>query len=843
MTGKSPKVKPVSVPTKTPDFSVEGTHRSPSASSLTPPLPRPHRVEPLHPSFAPDSVVVTPAIRVSASPISSAIDEFAMHTAKSSLADYWIPLPKNLGEADARGIRVVKQRQYVAVADDHMVQVVLDVESGLFRATLASELDPSGPLLKPDSEGRFWIPLDKSDLRNRSVNLHSMRRRTAELFFRMGHSVDDFPQVTINRILAVSGMGEKLASDSPIYSRPLALLKDTLRRFSLDRKVGLFITQMQHSDPLVRAQADPQLQALLPKREGNLVERWAQRDRALLFQKHERAFELDCDENTRQMRRIFPHLPKTTAQALWRDASAAERLHMHTRLGMPRQMAEEALLALRDVRLAKACEGIYLDSVSSPDSDRLALQMIGRLAGWPRKVRIEICQGVADGDVLGAIGDARSPIRHVLIRQDDGYVIQSSDAQLPQGNKDLYSTLWFLLLPGHRQSLGVTEGGGAALQQLIRTQPLPSRQTVGELLGLAPLPVTVDPATAPIRQAGRLRGGGDSQPEAKKSVEERVRDLYPQIPDEEVTKVINERLKSDPAGVLLRLEKEFATLRDELATWTAEGPLPHAQASEPEGAPAPAERRQAREQFSAKLQDIWQRKSVSKWGEGEHHFSHYVDFSGELPRLSSRFEYVTELILTAYGPGARLGAFLDSFPNIQSLGIVGIKVEEFPSGIFQMRQLNELTLDGCSLKLSEVTVEGLSRIETLTRLNLANNPLTVAPHVGYMAGLTGLMLNNANLSSVPSGIDKLRKLGVVALHDNNIHDAGYELFEIPDTQDLFVGLLNNPLNDASRQRISQYLESSSMDRKVEIQTEDVVSESDSDSESSESGISTGSDSD
>lgn len=160
-----------------------------------------------------------------------------------------------------------------------------------------------------------------------------------------------------------------------------------------------------------------------------------------------------------------------------------------------------------------------------------------------------------------------------------------------------------------------------------------------------------------------------------------------------------------------------------------------------------------------------------------------------------------------------------------------------------MRQLSELTLDGCSLKLSEVTAEGLSRIETLTRLNLANNPLTIAPHVGYMSGLTGLMLSNANLSSIPSGMDSLRKLGVVALHDNNISDVGYELFEIPDTQDLFVGLANNPLSDAARQRINEYLENSSMDRKVEIQMDELASDSDSDSESLESGFSTGSDSD
>lgn len=843
MTGKPPRVKPVPAPTKPTDVNVDGSRRLPFASPAMLHQSTPHRLEPLQPSYQPDSIAGVPAIKVSATPRSSAIDEFAVHAAKSSLADYWIPTPKGLGEADAQGIRLLKQRRYVAVDDEHIVQVVPDAESGLFRATQARELHSSGPLLQPDSEGRFWRVLENTDLRNRSEILYSMHRRKAELFLRMGHSIDDFPSVTIKRILAVSGISEMLARDSHIHARPLALLKDTLRRFRLDHQIQLFITHMQHADPLVRAQADPQLRDLLPASEGDPIGRGVERDRALLFQERERAFEVDCDEITLQMRRIFPLLPKTMAQALWRDASAADRLHMHNQPGMPQHLTEEALLALRDVRLARACEGIYLDSVSSPDSDRLALQMIGRLAGWPQKVRIEVRQGVADGDVLGAIGHARSPIRHVLIRQNDGYVIHGSDAPSPQESKDLYSTIWFLLLPDHRQVLGVTEGGGAALQQLVRIQPLPSYQAVSELLKLAALPFSADSVGAQYRQAGQLRGGGDSHPVSTKSVVDRVRDLYPLLSDEEVTRVISERLKSDPSGVLSRLETEFATLRNELAIWSADGALSHAQMSKPADAPTLAAQRQAREQFSAKLQDIWQRKSVSKWGEGDYHFSHYVDFSGELPRLSTRFEYVTELMLTANEPGARIGAFLDSFPNIQCLGVVGIKMEELPSGIFQMRELSELALDRCSLKLSEVTAEGLSRIETLTRLNLANNPLSIAPHVGYMAGLTGLMLSNAHLSSVPSGIDSLRKLGVVALHDNNISDVGYELFEIPDTQDLFVGLLNNPLSDASRQRISQYLENSSMDRKVEIQTEEMVFDSDSDSESSESGFSTGSDSD
>jgi hypothetical protein len=111
-----------------------------------------------------------------------------------------------------------------------------------------------------------------------------------------------------------------------------------------------------------------------------------------------------------------------------------------------------------------------------------------------------------------------------------------------------------------------------------------------------------------------------------------------------------------------------------------------------------------------------------------------------------------------------------------------------------------------------------------------------------MTGLTELMLYNANLYSLPSGIDRLGDLRVMALQGNNISHIGDDLFDIPDTQDLYVGLLNNPLSNESMRRINQYLANSSMDRKVEIQTAEAVSDVDSESDSSESGFSTGSDS-
>lgn len=165
------------------------------------------------------------------------------------------------------------------------------------------------------------------------------------------------------------------------------LLEDTVRRFELDEQTQA-IARTAH-------------------------------ERLTRFKSLEDAFEADCDEATLRMRRFFPELPKTAARAIWRDTSAAERLHMHNQPGLPRSVAEQALLAMRAVRLARACEGIYLDSVSNPDSDRLALQMIGRLAAWPSSVRIALRRRV-DGDVLSAIGYEQAPNRYLLVVQGEG---------------------------------------------------------------------------------------------------------------------------------------------------------------------------------------------------------------------------------------------------------------------------------------------------------------------------------------------------------------------------------------------------------------------------------------
>ncbi len=80
--------------------------------------------------------------------------------ARRPLADYWIPSHIRLPIADTQGFRIVEGRRYVDVPDDHSVLVVIDPKMGLYRATLTSERNPSGPLLKLDPQSKLWKPLE-----------------------------------------------------------------------------------------------------------------------------------------------------------------------------------------------------------------------------------------------------------------------------------------------------------------------------------------------------------------------------------------------------------------------------------------------------------------------------------------------------------------------------------------------------------------------------------------------------------------------------------------------------------------------------------------------------------
>jgi hypothetical protein len=82
---------------------------------------------------------------------------------QQSLEAYHVPGAGRLTEIDADGFRTFKGRQFAELPDQAIVQVSADPQTGLYRARLASELNPSGPVLERDSDGRRWHPLQEFD--------------------------------------------------------------------------------------------------------------------------------------------------------------------------------------------------------------------------------------------------------------------------------------------------------------------------------------------------------------------------------------------------------------------------------------------------------------------------------------------------------------------------------------------------------------------------------------------------------------------------------------------------------------------------------------------------------
>ncbi|KHA74054.1 hypothetical protein NZ35_08105 [Pseudomonas chlororaphis] len=65
--------------------------------------------------------------------------------------------------ANPEGLRTYKEREYVDVMYDGIVMVVVDPQTGLYRATLAAERVASGPLLLRDANSGLWHSLNDGD--------------------------------------------------------------------------------------------------------------------------------------------------------------------------------------------------------------------------------------------------------------------------------------------------------------------------------------------------------------------------------------------------------------------------------------------------------------------------------------------------------------------------------------------------------------------------------------------------------------------------------------------------------------------------------------------------------
>ncbi|WP_460164817.1 dermonecrotic toxin domain-containing protein [Pseudomonas sp. S1_G07] len=573
----------------------------------------------------------------------------------------------------------------------------------------------------------------------------------------------------------------------------LETLDEPERKTLLEEPFGTPVTQ-----PHVRA-------AKLRKRLAGK----AQEKRFALFDSRYRALELTDNARLQKVIDTTPGLPTSAAEEVLRETTGQELLEIDQG-NLPPALIERARWAAHEVRISRAYEGLYLDSVDTRDTHRLALHSLENLPGWSPQVRLVVADYTRTGPVRDAIGDPRAPIQRTLVRTVDGAYVPEDHKGTLFGETDFYTAVLQALPDAQRDALGIHIGQGPLLRQTLRAHALP-REALGALLAQAPLR---KPAYDP--QLLRLPGGMEGYeatpgPSGQQSLEAQLHELYPNLHPNEVIEALN-ALHSQPGSpwqTLQAMKNEFLQLEADLTAWHHDTPQTYLDTSLALTPSVIEAQRHNRTRWKQQLIRAWRHETEEDSYFANPHDNGYtlrltLPIYGELPTLRANFEHISRLELNSYVSTRGTPDFLAQFPKLRSLTISDIALRTLPTEVTSLAGLNDLTLRNCAIKLTAQTRENLAGLNHLKNLDLYDNPLTLAPDLGHMADLRTLNLSQTEISQLPAGLLDRPRLTLAYLSDNQIQALPDALFALPAQRTDGYDLSGNPLSRATLERIKTY---------------------------------------
>lgn len=182
-----------------------------------------------------------------------------------------------------------------------------------------------------------------------------------------------------------------------------------------------------------------------------------------------------------------------------------------------------------------------------------------------------------------------------------------------------------------------------------------------------------------------------------------------------------------------------------------------------------------------------------------------LSFTGELPPLIGRFDYIEQLQLSSTAiPPPGVNRLVELFPKLSVVDIRNYPLREIPPAILGLDSLVNLSLPDCQITLSRQTADAIAGMNNLVSLDLGNNPLGNTPDLRRLGNLRVLRLNNVGLSETPAGLFDLTGLRSVNLADNIISELPSEFPASPGEVATHYDFSGNILNPQSRQRLTDY---------------------------------------
>lgn len=231
---------------------------------------------------------------------------------------------------------------------------------------------------------------------------------------------------------------------------------------------------------------------------------------------------------------------------------------------------------------------------------------------------------------------------------------------------------------------------------------------------------------------------------------DRVRTLFPSFDHEQVTAYI-QSLGDDVPGALALREAEYASLKQTLKSWSRQ--ILSSSTDSLQTSP---------KDVSTQILRSWRRETGTTLK---------LSQISALPPLRGDFSHIRKLEIRSINWSDTADAFLANFRDLQSLTIIGSRLDTLPSPIGDMHDLTTLELRYNRLKLDEHTAARISALVKLERLDLKGNDLGVPPDLGNMPGLKVLDLSSTRIEQWPSGLQTQTGLQLVDLRLNQLREV------------------------------------------------------------------------
>ena len=640
-----------------------------------------------------------------------------------------------------------------------------------------------GPLLRHNDAGawRLWVeqPAGWTDA-------HWMFRRLGERFARL----DDHP---IDQAMVIHGLKADNLRALHVYARPPeAELVDTVERLLIDARVQALLDALRTGRRIDDAALLLKARALpgVTEDEGVVLAEQVSAKRRQLFEQLYRELQTPDDVATATLRRTFPNLHTLAARQLLRGLSEdGEQYRALIGGTVPFRLVDRARLSVLRIRVARACEGMFIDTPQSLDLAKAALTLLQSLDLRAVRQRWRLYDGEGPQPVFKTEGGGQT---FRLVHKNGLFELEDALGIELAGPGELFQTMVCALDPNDLAAIGISEPYAPGLRASLARQVSGRSNEIAQVLGKDPQqPWVLAPRRLEDGRLGYPLGGSlgrfarpSSRPRAFAA---RLRDLYPGYSDEEIEAWLTalHATGRDTDSELGVLEQQAYRLERHLRNWEWQGAL----------AAEKAERKKFRKAMMLCWRELIPYRDMAQPGR----LATAWRFTGHelhsLPPLGPEFSFphVTELSLGSLLLNALPESFLLCFPGLEILELSSNRLHRLPTAVSVLNRLRILDVSDNRISLDEVQATALGHCGQLRYLNLSNNDLGTGFSVSRMPQLMELRVRRTGLMLLPDGLMNCSDLYLLDASDNRLVSLPAGFMQSPLWRTGYVMLSGNPL--------------------------------------------------